>query len=116
LVASASIRKRIRRATVASSPSGSRRAERAKTTLYSATPPPAPKDTPLHGIQPLSGLRGSLLGERAVVKVFPESRLPLQIDLDGGLAADVINEKPNASNHALIPLSFDAERVLDRTA
>src|SRR6266446_1052583 len=101
----ASTREMIRRATVASSPSSSRRAERAKTTLYSATPAPAPEHTPLHGLQPLAGLRGSLLGQGPVVKVFPEPRLPLQIDLDGGLTASAIDEKPNSSNHALSSLS-----------
>jgi hypothetical protein len=72
-----------------------------KTTLYSATPPPAPEHTPLHGLQRLAGLGGSLLGKSAVVEVFPQPRLALQIDLDSGLSASVIHEKPNSSNHAV---------------
>ena len=91
----------IRRAKPASTASSSRRAERVKTTLYSATPPLAPEDAPLHGRQRLAGFGSPLLSNSAVVEVLPQPRLALQIDLDSGLAASVIHEKPDSSNHVV---------------
>src|SRR5712691_7708017 len=97
------MRTMIRRAIPASNPSRSRRADRAKTTEYSTTPTlrPAPRHALLHSLQRFSRLGGTLLGEGPVIEVFPQSALLLEVDLNGRLPAEAVNDEPNAFYHRI---------------
>jgi len=81
------IREITRRASPVSSCSSSRRADRAKTTEYSATPPPSSsaQHAFLYALKRLSRLGSALLDYGAVVEVLPQAALLLEIDLDSRL-------------------------------
>ena len=86
-----------RRAIRTSSCSSSRRADRAKTTEYSGTPPALPtQNSFLYTLQGFSRLGRPGVSQGTVVEVLPQATLLLEVDLHSCLAACRVNYKLNA--------------------
>lgn len=68
---------------------------------YSATPTSrsTAQDTLLYAFQRLPRLGHALPCHGTIVEVFPQAALLLEIDLDGRLAAGIVNDELNAFYH-----------------
>ena len=97
------MRELIRCATPASSSSRDRWTRSRDDDNYSATPrlTAATRDTLLDTCQRLAWLGRPLLGDGTVVKVFPQARLLLELDLDGCLASGTVNNELNTFHEVI---------------